>query len=247
MAIPFERSRRCVAGALLMFGLASCGGGGSPMADPGTPRLDCLGAPLPTTAPATIGLSGVVSSNDVPIAGATVEGFRTGAGSPVATATSSASGSYALDVTTGGVPFDGALRVSMAPYLDTFVFPSQPLPNSSVKAAKLMTSAMLAQLGTLLGNTQAPANGWIEVQIVDCSGAPIAGATPSVTQNGLAVGQLTAVPSAVGTFYAFNVPPGQTVIGASFEGNLLHAHTVDVRANTITTTVVAPGPGSPPL
>ena len=97
------------------------------------------------------------------------------------------------------------------------------------------------------GASQSPANGTVQLRVIDCANAPIrntAALTVAVKQNGVTVGTIFdvgTVTSAPGTFFVFDVPPGPTEISAGYFGTALLAHVVTVRAGETTQTFVRPG------
>jgi hypothetical protein len=95
--------------------------------------------------------------------------------------------------------------------------------------------------------TQAAGNGFMGVVVSDCSGMPVAGATVTTTPSGTVRYNQAGIPSntamvtdADGVAYVFNVPAGTVTVGASAQGTTFRAHDVLVRADVLTTTVVAP-------
>ncbi|HZD85013.1 MAG TPA: hypothetical protein VE052_03795, partial [Gemmatimonadaceae bacterium] len=70
---------RCLSFSLAALVLAACGSKNNPSGPSGP--YSCLGAALPTTAPASITVTGTITGNVTspsPVAGAAVVGFRTG-------------------------------------------------------------------------------------------------------------------------------------------------------------------------
>lgn len=232
---------RCLSASLTVLVLVGCKNNPSSSV---TGPYRCLGAALPTTAPDPITVTGTITGNvaaPAPLVGATVAGYRTGTASALDSAVTNASGNFSLTLATGGTPLDGYLRVSKAGYIDTYAYPPAPLAASGSHSAAIITAAERNTIAGLLGVTPTAGNGFMAVVVEDCDGAGVTGATLSVTQGGSDVGAVYTAGSA-GTFYVFNIPPGQTVVGASGGGNTLRSHTVTIHADALTLTGVTPGP-----
>jgi len=233
---------RCLSCSLTALVLAACGSKNNPSGPSGP--YSCIGAALPTTAPASITVTGTITGNVTspsPLAGAAVTGFQTGNATKLDSATTNASGNFSLTIATGGSPVDGYVRVSKAGYIDTYGYPPAPLAASGSQSAVLITTSERNLIASAFGVTQTAGNGVMAVVVEDCNAMPVTGATLSVKQGGSEVGAVYASGSA-GAFYVFNVPPGDVVVGASVGGNVLRAHTVLVRADVVTLTGVTPGP-----
>jgi hypothetical protein len=106
----------------------------------------------------------------------------------------------------------------------------------------LFAEGTFAAVVSFAGATQSAANGTIIMAVLDCSNVPIEGATISAKQGGVEVGaQQDLSQLQPGAFIVFDVPPGDTVVGATFNGMDLRAHTVEVLAAANTATAVRPG------
>jgi hypothetical protein len=83
----------------------------------------------------------------------------------------------------------------------------------------------------------------VGLEVIDCAGSAVTGATISVKQGSTAVG--TAVDASMfipGTTLYYNVPPSDgTEISATYDGITFLSHTVKSVADATTTTVLAPG------
>lgn len=214
--------------------------------------FQCLGDPLPTTAPATISLGGKAtgfdgaSQKDVP--NATIELFKGAALAATVTTDGAALFNFA-NIPTSGTPVDGFLHATATNYLDTYVYPPYPLFEDTPNAAVLFVSQATLQLLPILQlPTQDPQKALVGILVVDCDGEPVAGATVSTTpagtvkyggSGGLPDAGATAT-AADGLAYVFNVPAGPVVVDALAGANDLRQHTVEGRAGVITTTIVAP-------
>lgn len=215
----------------------------------------CADNPAPTTAPATIVLSGTAQevslggSNNV--ADATIEAVSVSNDQPVATTTSGAGGAFSLSVPTGGTPLDGYARISKTGFRRTAVYPPAPLAASfEGLPAPMVTPATFANLELFAGVEQNDeTNGALLVLVTDCAGNPVNGAVVTATQNGAAVGTLLDLSDAQPGAYAFfNVPAGVTNVGATYNGQTFRAHDVKAFANsaaapdgTLTATLIQPG------
>src|SRR5437667_408621 len=103
-----RRTGRALQFALIAGGLAACGSSST-----GLPAgFECLGQALPTTAPALVNVTGMVTSDVLspkPVAHAFVYGFRTGDTTHLAGDTTNTPGQYSVAISTGGTPVIGYL------------------------------------------------------------------------------------------------------------------------------------------
>jgi hypothetical protein len=219
----------------------------------------CMNNPAPTTAPATIVLSGTATDitltnppMQVPVAGATVKGFKGSPPVPVGTPTTTdAAGNWTLTLATGTTPLDGFVEASKStpppnptPTNRTArIYPPQPLvADQAMIPIPLFATDTFAIIVQVSGQTQSDANGTVALLILDCAGTPVSGATISVKQNGTEVGsQQDAGQLQAGAWFVFDVPPGDAVVGATVQGMNLRSHTINVAAKTTSGTIVNPG------
>ncbi len=238
-----------------------------PIDAPAGPTYDfsCLGQPFPTAAPAAITAAGTVQELTMQglaaVDAATVATFEVGTTAAVDSVTSAADGTFTTgSLATGGVPFDGYLHGAKAdamdPYRDTFVFPPAPLAADAPIVPVIMlrdgTFDLIATFAAGVNQNDA-ANGALMLLVTDCANMPMSGATPIVTQGGTAVGTVYALanlnPMAVGLYFVYNVPAGDTDVSASYMAMTFPAHRVIAFSNggavtngATTLTIVRPGP-----
>jgi len=216
--------------------------------------FSCMGNAAPTTAPATVAISGTASDINIiamsldPVENAAVKAFREGNGGgpdvQIGTTTSDAGGVWSLPtVPTSLVPVEGYVEATKTGHRTLRLYPPSPIAADIPQAPLLLIAdATFAQIVQFTGNSQNAANGTVGLAVVDCANTPIGGATISVKQNGVEQGtpqDLSQVQQ--GLFLVFDVPPGETVVSASYMGMDLRAHTLEVLASTTSTTAVKPG------
>lgn len=232
---------------------------------PDAPSYDfsCMNDPAPATADADVTIGGSVQEvilNGItpevqPAQDATVDACTGDCVGPNLLDTqgpTGATGTFtSAAIPTGGAPLDGYIRATKTGNRTTYVYPPAPLTTSFPNAPVLMFNATaFTTIVQFLGVTQEMDNGTLGVAFTDCSNLPIgdtANLVLSVKQGGVDVtgtevfdaSQLD--PSAGGTFLIFNVPPGVTEVGATYNGMALRAHEVGVVATSTTTTIVRPG------
>lgn len=91
------------------------------------------------------------------------------------------------------------------------------------------------------------------MQVVDCAGTAVVGATLTAKQGTADAGTVFPVPAVAmqpGTFFVVNVPDGNTDVSATFNGMTFQTHTViafkknatDIANGSISATFVQPGP-----
>jgi hypothetical protein len=230
----------------LLIAIAACGGDSSGPPD----GFGCLGAPLPTAAPALVTVNGQIRANALTpnaLSGAIVTALRVSATDTLAVDTSDTPGMYSVSITTGGTPVNGYLKVTHSGQLDTYAYPAVPLAGNLTTNVLMPTSSELAFLGTAVGVTQSVDSGFMGVIVKDCLGATIAGATVSTTPASTVKYNSGSTPSANatstssdGVAYVFNVVPGDVTVRASAGGLQLRQHVVTARAGTVTLTEVQP-------
>mgnify|MGYP003575657376 CR=1 FL=1 len=228
--------------------IIACGGDSSGPAA----GFECVGAALPTQAPALIQIDGQILGNALspgPISNAIVTAFRVGVTDSIATATSNTPGFYALSISTGGTPVNGYLRVTHSGQVDTYAYPSRPLAGNLTTNVLMPTQGELDFLALAVGVTQSASNGLIGVVVKDCNGAEVAGATVSITpagsstvryNSGSAPSSTATATSADGVAYVFNVPAGDVTVMATANGHTLRQHVVNARAAVVTLTEIQP-------
>lgn len=192
----------------------------------------------------------VMGTSTVGLEGATIEAYRNGSSTPLATTTSGADGAYSLTLTTDGTAIDGYLKGTSATRLDTYLYPPKPLTGDRMNATMLLvTSQTLGLLGTLGGVTQDPAKGFIGVRIVDASGEGVAGVTVTINPMGTArviyavnslPNQNATMTDSSATVFIANTNVGEITVDASGGGVDYYEHPVNARAGVITTTAMEP-------
>ena len=225
---------------------ASAPEAGSDASDGGL-DFSCLGATLPGTAPASITLGGQTTDySGAGLAGVDLQADNS-SGTGIGMTTSGSGGAFMLTVATGGGPIAGFLEASMSGDMTTYVFPPTPLASDEPNLViPVVTPIQFVLLAEVAGQSQASTNGAIAVQVEDCGGLAVAGATVTAgsgtvvyLQNGVPSTTATATDSN-GASLVFDVPPGAVTIGASVHGTTLRAHGVTSFAGALTATIVSP-------
>ncbi len=215
----------------------------------GTDPFACLGQPLPTTAPATVHVQGAVGdANFMAVAGATIDAFVGSSVTSSGTAISAADGTFAIDLSSGGVPLDAYLRATKTGFFDTYHYPAYPIATSPIGfTVQLIDTATFTGFALLSGVTPDASKGSMLLVAADCTGTGVAGATIGVAPAGTLVylrnrrpAPLASNTDSDGAAVVFNVPPGQVTVSASVGGTTLRSHVVTVRANTVTRTSIRP-------
>lgn len=213
--------------------------------------FECLGQALPTTAPASIDLSGQVKKNvltPVPNPNAIVTAFRTSdTTTALATDTSDTPGRYSLSLATGGTPIDGYIRVTDSSHIATYAYPPVPMAANDSQNVQMVSATEFGILAASAGVTPQAGKGFIGIVVTDCTGTPIAGATVSSTPAGTVRYNAGGVPSSAagatsadGVAYIANVTAGNVLVQANGGGHTLRAHTVTARGDVITLTEIRP-------
>lgn len=262
--------RACLLG-MLVLAAPACGddGGASPDAqvviipdaapdapsippDAPAPTYDfsCMGNAAPTTAPDPLTISGtaqdinIASMSLVAVEMATVTAHQAANDAVIGTpSVTDVNGDWSITAASGGIPVDGYVEARKATHRTTRVYPPSPLSaNFTGVPILLLSNSNFSFVANFAGVTQMMTHGAIGLVAVDCANTPVQGATISVTQNGMEVGeQYDASQLQPGAFLVFNVPAGETTVNASYNNMTFRAHVVDSVAQTTSTTVVRPG------
>ena len=228
--------------------IVACGGSNSSGPAPG---FECLGQPLPTTAPAAINVSGRVTANitsPAPVSHAFVYAFRRGDTTHLAGDTTDTVGSYSLMITTGGTPVDGYVAISDSNHhLTTFAYPSVPLVGDLTENVLMISNTEFGILAASAGITPVAGDGFIAVVVKNCQGTAIAGATVTSSPAGQVRYNVGGLPSSTasataddGVAYIANVAPGNVTVMSTASGHTLRQHVVGAQANSITLTEIRP-------
>ncbi|HWC74974.1 MAG TPA: hypothetical protein VG454_13645 [Gemmatimonadales bacterium] len=212
--------------------------------------FECLGAALPTKAPATITVGGQILQNALAptaLSGAEIIASRTGTDT-LAADTSNTPGFYSLSITTGGTPVDGFLRVSHGgSYITTYAYPARPLAADDTTNVLVISPNEFTLLSTAASAPHTAGDGTIVIVVRDCDGKQLAGATVASNPSGLirynAVGGPSTTATSTytdGVAYIFNVAAGNVTIMGTASGHALRQHVVNARADAITLTELKP-------
>ena len=242
-----HRTTHKVSFVFLAAGLAACG---SDSTGPAA-GFECIGQALPTTAPALINVTGMVSSNvlsPAPVHGAYVYAFRRGDTTHLAGDTTDTPGRYSVDITTRGTPVDGYLAVSdSGHHIDTYAYPAVPLASNQIENVLMISSTEFTFLAAAAGVTPVAGDGFIGVVVKNCAGTPIAGATVTSSPAGTVRYNAGGAPSSSatstaddGVAYIANVAAVNVTVMASASGHTLRQHIVNARADAITLTEIQP-------
>lgn len=228
--------------------LAACGGSSSSTTDGNTggSNVDAPNAPAMVTFSGTVSAKGTSS---MPLAGVTLGAYTNTGTTPVAMATSDASGAFTMMIPTGGTALDGYVKATFNGYLDTYLYPPTPVSMDTTGITVFMVTPSTYDLlaNTLCQGNQMTTNGAIAVEVLDASMAKVQGATvasqPAATkycynQGGFPNKSATATDTD-GIAYMLNVT-GQATVSASKSGLTFHSHAVNARAGALTLTIIQP-------
>src|SRR6266508_827439 len=240
------RSIRTLPFALTAAALAACG------SDSNGPAagFECLGQALPTTAPATITVTGQVRQNALApnaLPGAYVFAFPTVGPDTLAADTSDTPGFYTLSITTGGTPVNGYVRATDSTHITTYAYPAVPLAANATENVLMITNTEFGVLAAVAGITPVAGDGFIGLVVTNCAGTPLAGATVTSSPAGQVRYNAGGAPSSTatstaadGVAYIANVAAGNVTVQATASGHTLRQHIVNARANAITLTQIQP-------
>lgn len=232
---------------LFLTSLAACGGDDSnnktnPMPD------------APGSAAQTITITGttkvVSASGSTATPGVSVSAYQSSdENTAVATAASDTAGNYTLTITTNGHPLNGYLKATLNGYLDTYLYPPSAITTDYAGAAiNIVNESTLEALSTICGHGITNAQGVIAAEAFDAAMMPVAGvafsSSPAAMKycyNGSSPlpDSSKTVTSADGIGYMIDVT-GDVMVSATKTGATFATHTVKVRTNALTTTLLAP-------
>jgi hypothetical protein len=220
---------------------------------------DAPGADGAGTTPGMLTLSGtakeISASGQTAIAGVMLTAYNAADDSVLGTATSAADGTFSITVTTGGQGIHGYLKATTPgtgqnAYKDSYLYPPVTLTAnySGVPVYVLkVTTYNLVNSSFLLNNNQSAQNGWIALLIEDATGAAVAGATVTSTPMGQVNDNASNLPSATATAtatggiaYDTNITPGAVTVKAARTGTSFAMHTIKVRPEVVTLTLITP-------
>ncbi|HEV8382398.1 MAG TPA: hypothetical protein VGQ29_12470 [Gemmatimonadales bacterium] len=231
--------------ALTAAVLAACGKDSSGPA----PGFECLGQPLPTTAPSSITIAGQTKGNllsQTALSGVEIIVSRTGTDT-LGADTSDTPGFFSISVTTGGTPVDGHLQLKKSGYLSTYAYPSRPLAADDDETVLMINPTEFSALAATAGVTPQAGKGFVGVIVRNCAGEPLEGATVTSSPTGTVRYNLGGLPSSTATStaadgiaYIANVTAGNVTVQSTASGHTLRQHVVNARADAITVTQIQP-------
>lgn len=233
-------------------------------APPPTVDLSCLNNAGPTTAPATIAISGTTQSlgqgGATPVPMVPVAVYKNTSTTPLGMTVSDTAGAFMITaIATGGMPIDGYLKVdnpvNSTTYRTSYVYPPEKVAMDLTGVPGTMISEQTFTTLTGFASVQQDdtMNGAMVIAVVDCMNTPISGASITVKQGTTDVGTIfdlgALAPQAAGTFFVFNVPDGSTVVTATYNSMAFPARTLAAHkkpngngtVGTITQTAIRPG------
>jgi hypothetical protein len=218
-----------------------------------TGKYTCSGVPLPPGAGSSVTISGLVSDafTGMPIANAMVDGTLDGEMASGFPTTTSSNGAFSVTETTDGVARDLSLVVTGSGYLPTNVTPSTTLGSDLViEPLGLFTQDDLDMVGSAA--MQPPDGSKVQgiVQVQDCNGSALAGATVSTDPPaaGIVYADDTLAPdlsatstAAIGVAFVFGLQPGTPTISGEFEdGTALRSHPATATVGQVMLSLIQP-------
>ena len=206
--------------------------------------LSCLGSADPTTTSAgTVTVGGTAETVSISGAGGASGVSLTlieDGSDDLQTVTSGSDGSFTFTpVETNGSAVALTLQSTGSGDREDFVFPAAPLVADQTNVPVLeITDADLGELSLLTGSANT-ADGVFVLELADCSGAPIGGATIALAQGGSDVGSVVDIgqfeAALAGTYIGVSMSRRRpTTITATLEGHTFRTRTgaVGRQANT---------------
>lgn len=205
------------------------------------------------SAPAMVTFSGTVTSKGLssnPLSGVTVGAYTDTGTTPVAMATTDASGMFTMMVPTGGVALQGYVKASISGYLDTYLYPPTAVTADETGLTVYMVTADTLNIlsSNLCHDQQQTTKGVIGLEVLDASMAKVAGATVSSSPAAMSdcynsnntPSSSMHVTDTDGIGYLINVPAGTVSVTATKSGLTFASHQLNARAGALTLTIVQP-------
>lgn len=215
--------------------------------------FECKGRPLPTTAPASITVSGLIvdSTGANPVPNATVGLYDPNGVLIGATTNTGMTGNYSLQIQTGGVPVDGHVTATNPNFVPTANYRSAPLAADTDVSFGMIDSNSMSALANAAGTNYNPQFADIAVFVDDCDSHPQAGAVVPNPQTGAteryaAGGALPASATSTdssGQVYLLNVMPATLTISGTLADNTPELpRTIHASGNEFIYVGLQPGP-----
>ena len=215
-----------------------------------TDPLVCASEPPPPTADTTVTIFGMTVQpfTGDPVPGASITGYLDGLPGSAFVTTSDGSGTFSVDQGTGGAPLSFHVLASADSYVSTMLYPSAPLTRSIEIDPQLFASDKLEYVASLAGLALDMTQDQIILQVVDCSGLPLGGATVTSDPPGTVVyfADSKPMPSAMMTdstnavVLIANVPPSSTEIYASLGDTMFSTLAIDAAPGTLIQAAIQP-------
>jgi hypothetical protein len=223
-------------------------------------RLECLGAPGPSSAAQLVTLTGLTldPQTQMPFGGATLRLLNRELATLDGPVTSSSTGGFGFEpLNSAGVPVDHTniyINGVADGRITTYVTPPRPLTENRALAFTMLSTAQYDLMATeAMGRPFTPGTGVVLVEIRDCDGedalpgeAGIAGATLEASDG--AVYYFVGIfpkPEATSTDFTgvvlvANVPPGTVELTATVGARRLPSRTVTIVPDALTQTIMMP-------
>jgi hypothetical protein len=212
--------------------------------------FECAGQSPPQTAAQSVTIFGKTMQpfTGDPVPNASVTGYLDGLPGSAFSTTSDGSGAFSVDQNTGGAPLAFHVLASADGYVSTMLYPSAPLTESTEIDPQLFASDKLEYVASLAGITLDMTQDQVILQVVDCSGAPVGGATVTSDPPGTVVyfEDSKPMPSAMMTdgtnavVLIANVPPTSTEIYASAGATMFSTLSIDPAPGVLVQAAIQP-------
>jgi hypothetical protein len=221
--------------------------------------VSCTGSPDAGVASSVLSISGSITegASQGPSVGATVGLYMADettlwSGSPVL---SDSNGDYSVSVNSGGAPVQVVGKFSKSGYVNEWIYAGEAISHSYTGIAGiLLTPNDLAGFGLYFGKAYDSTAGLAAIEVVDCAGLPVEGATvqldpaPELLRYADNTGKPSKTMTATGPkgiVFGWNLPVTagsvQTVtVSGNYHGMPLASHTFKVHRGEIALTLIHP-------
>jgi hypothetical protein len=214
---------------------------GAPDAMPPKGDFTCNGKALPNPN-GSVKITGAVGdlSTGSTLPNVTINGYLAGNASPAMTVTTDSQGKFTATIPTGA-PLDAYIKATLPNYADSYAYPATPIYRDTSFVIYMIPAAKLSTFGD-------PAKVNVVLQVADCAGQPLAGATLATQPSGDPIQYYnTSNPNvggkatdSSGTAFDSGIAPGSITLTGEDGPFALRPVTFPGAANTITNVWIQP-------
>lgn len=241
--------------ALALVVLGACSFPEKELVDGNGPPFGCINAPNPTKAENPVVISGLVvnAGTNGPFDNAAVSGLLAGNPTSIFDVHTGANGTFSHQQNTGNIPLDLYLSISANTFFPTYFYPAYVVthsiayPRAPMSAIQMFDQMTVDRISMGIGMTVDPTKGHLLLNIEDCNGTPLSGATVTTSPAGTVRYFVGITPSmtatstdSLGVVLVANLPPGNVTVNATARGMALKQRNMQVVAGAFNQAEIGP-------